>query len=376
MRIHGDKNRKMDMKNKRIVVNLVALHGGGPAYSYEMTRGFAENGCEVLAILSPKMDNYQQWKTIPGIRIINVSGYSNKFNFIIGTAKFLIAEKRRVIREIKAFQPDYVYIPFMSFWTELVQLSLKGYPVLFTMHDVYPHDDKKNFVWRSSERIAKKADYIIILSEIFRQEIKKNYGLKDERIIVVPHGNYFKGNVVKSNDDGKVHFVFYGRITEYKGLGVLADAYAPISEKYPNVHLLVAGNGDFSPYREKYMSIDPNKVQIINRWIDDSEVEGFFSFPRSVCVLPYINATQSGVIPLAMHCRSLVLTTNCSGLVEQVEDGKTGFIISANDAEALKQKMEYIINNWDEVSSIAEAGYEHIESLSWKNIVGKIVEMI
>ncbi len=358
---------------QRVVVNFVALHGGACAYSYEMVKGLIENGCTVLAIISSKMDNYDLWKGLSGIKLFEVSGYSTKIDFITGAVKFILFEKRRIKKAIAEFDPDYVYIPFVSYWTELVQTALKGLPVYYTLHDVYPHDGIKNLIWKSSDRLAKKADKIIVLSKCFVEDIHRNYGLDHKDIIVVPHGNYFNGNVRKKPDDGVFHFVFYGRITTYKGLNVLAEAFSEVLRSHSNVKLLVAGNGDFSPYAQNYDSLDKSKVTIINRWIEDSEVEGFFENERTVCVLPYINATQSGVIPLAMHCKALVVTTNCSGLAEQVENGATGYIVEPNDPMELAGIMNYIIDNWNEAVRIIDNAFSHIQSLNWNNITNIIV---
>ena len=178
--------------NQKIVVNFVALHGGACAYSYEMIKGLIKNGCEILAILSPKMDNYILWKELEGITIIEVSGYSTKKDFISGAIIYLLKERSRVQKAVKSFNPDYVYIPFISYWTEMIQSALSGYPIYYTLHDVYPHDGKKNLIWKSSERIAKKANKIIVLSNCFIKDVHENYGIDEKDIIIIPHGNYLE----------------------------------------------------------------------------------------------------------------------------------------------------------------------------------------
>lgn len=358
---------------QRVVVNFVALHGGACAYSYEMTKGLIDNGCDVLAVVSSKMDNYDSWRALRGIKIVEVSGYSTKFDFVTGLVRFILFEKNRIRKAVTEFAPDYVYIPFVSYWTEFVQSALVGLPIYYTLHDVYPHDGNKNLIWKSSDRIAKKADKIIVLSKCFVEDIHNNYGLSHDDILVVPHGNYFNEDIKKKPDDGVFHCVFYGRISPYKGLNVLADAFSEVLKTHQNIDLLVAGNGDFSPYKEKYDALDNSKVRIINRWIEDSEVNGFFEHERTICILPYINATQSGVIPLAMHCRSLVVTTNCSGLAEQVENGVTGYIVEPNDPDALARIINHAIDNWDDSAAMIENAYNHIQSLTWNNISKIIV---
>ena len=361
---------------KRVIVNFVALHGGGTAYSFEMTKGLVENGCEVYAIVSSKMDNLKEWRNIKGLNLIEVSGYDTKFSFATGIIKFYLYERYKIRKIAKEFNPDVIYIPFVSFFTRFVENQLRGFRSFYTMHDVYPHDGKGGFIWNVSQKEARRAEKIIILSNCFREDVKNTYHLEDRNVLTLPHGNYFKENIVKKADDGLVHFVFFGNIVEYKGIRVLLQAFSKVITRRTNVRLLIAGSGDFSPYYEEYSKIDSDKVSLINRWIDDSEITSFFEDNRSVCVLPYINATQSGVIPLAMHLKSLILSTDCSGLVEQVEDGNTGYLIPANDVDALTEKMIDIVDNWEDRSKVVQNAFEHIDSLKWENITKKLVENI
>ena len=69
--------------------------------------------------------------------------------------------------------------------------------------------------------------------------------------------------------------MFFGRIAENKGLDILAEAYRKVYDELDNsVSLSVIGNGDFSLYEKLYRHL--SNVTIINRWIEDREVESIF----------------------------------------------------------------------------------------------------
>ena len=55
----------------------------------------------------------------------------------------------------------------------------------------------------------------------------------------------------------------------------------------------------------------------------------------SVVVLPYVEASQSGVIPLAYTFMKPVVATTVGGLPEMVEDGRTGYLVPPRDERAL-----------------------------------------
>lgn len=53
--------------------------------------------------------------------------------------------------------------------------------------------------------------------------------------------------------------------------------------------------------------------------MEDEEVESIFSGENLVAVLPYLDATQSGVVLTAMDYGVPVIATDTGGLSEQIE---------------------------------------------------------
>ena len=61
--------------------------------------------------------------------------------------------------------------------------------------------------------------------------------------------------------------------------------------------------------------------------ISDKEMIWLFKHAKAV-ILPYIEATQSGIIPIAYKYRLPVVISNVPGLMQFVDNGKTGFVCS------------------------------------------------
>src|SRR5258707_5206877 len=101
--------------------------------------------------------------------------------------------------------------------------------------------------------------------------------------------------------------LFFGRIWEYKGLEYLIRAEPLISARVPDVEIVIAGRGeDFEKYR--HMMVDPDRFVIDNETIPDDRVARYFG-ESSVVVLPYIDASQSGVVPIAYSFSKPVIAT-------------------------------------------------------------------
>lgn len=66
----------------------------------------------------------------------------------------------------------------------------------------------------------------------------------------------------------------------------------------------------------------------------DREVEKYFA-AADLVVLPYISATQSGIVQIAYGFTKPVVVTDVGGLPDVVEDGSTGYIVEPGNSEAI-----------------------------------------
>ena len=90
--------------------------------------------------------------------------------------------------------------------------------------------------------------------------------------------------------------------------------------------LVIAGKGQLTEEEKELLDeIEKDRVILINRFITDGEMIALFERAWTV-VLPYIEASQSGVLSMAYYFSKPVIVTNLPGLTEFVEDGKTGWI--------------------------------------------------
>ena len=127
---------------------------------------------------------------------------------------------------------------------------------------------------------------------------------------------------------------FFGLIRDYKGLDLLIDAFAELGEGHL---LLIAGEpyGDFGKY-QAMIDRHPLRHRIVAhaRYIGDAEVPLYFS-AADCLVLPYKDATQSGVTAIAFHFGTPVIATDVGGLAEIVAHERTGLIVPKPEAAAI-----------------------------------------
>ena len=244
---------------------------------------------------------------------------------------------KRLANEIYLETPDLVWFTDSTILTYEVCLALekKSIKCMVTFHDAAGFHPANRLSLRKkmhnmvlntySKTVIEKADILLTLSEESKIKMQKKYPAQGNKVRMMNLGAHIPAiepicppEMKESSED---YFMFFGRIDKYKGLDTLFSAYLNVGENKPM--LVVAGSGRFSD-RERELA-DKSQGLIINRYISDSEMIWLFQNALAI-VLPYIEATQSGVIPIAYHYGKPVIVSDVPGLTQFVVDGKTGFI--------------------------------------------------
>jgi glycosyltransferase involved in cell wall biosynthesis len=106
----------------------------------------------------------------------------------------------------------------------------------------------------------------------------------------------------------------FGRLLPYKGLDMLAEALAQLSPP-ASMTVRVVGSGPETPTLDALRALPG--VSVENRWVADDEIGGLLAWSTAL-VLPYREASQSGVAAAALAAGRRVLSTRVGGLVEQL----------------------------------------------------------
>jgi glycosyltransferase involved in cell wall biosynthesis len=189
---------------------------------------------------------------------------------------------------------------------------------------------------------------------------------------VIPHGDYsFYASIGTGDGIGEEDAVlFFGRIEPYKGLQYLLEAMPAVWEQSPSTGLIVAGDGALEPYEGL---LQDDRIEVVNRFIDDAEVPALFARARLV-ILPYIEGTQTGVIPIAYAFRKPVVVTEVGAIPEVVEEGRTGLVVPPRDPAALAGAILKILQNENLRNTMGAAAYEKMtRELSWGPISDRTI---
>lgn len=169
--------------------------------------------------------------------------------------------------------------------------------------------------------------------------------------------------------------LYFGYIRRYKGVLTLLDALPQVVEQL-GAKAIIAGEfyEDKEPYLAKIEALDLTPhVILADRFIPDDEVNLYFS-AADVAVLPYLSATQSGIVSIALNYNLPCIVTNVGGLPEIVHHEKTGLVVPPDDPQAL---AEAILGYFGESDRKAMARHIANEKrrYSWQAFVGTITDL-
>jgi glycosyltransferase involved in cell wall biosynthesis len=231
------------------------------------------------------------------------------------------------------------------------------------VHDVAYHagDHESRRVPRwGPDFLISRSDRLIVHGKSMRAEAELLYPRKRGRIDILPHRPITRYRTIAERHGMRqtaasgVTVLFFGRIFAYKGLDVLIRSAAQIIADFPDIRFVVAGRGeDMERYRRMLPS--PRHFDIRDRFIPDTEAAQLFT-DADIVVLPYIEASQSGVLAIASGFGKAVVVTDVGELGQSVQHGVTGLVIPPNDPVALAQAVSTLAGNPALRQRLGEAG--------------------
>ncbi len=262
--------------------------------------------------------------------------------FILNTAS--IKNIKKTAETINSIGPELTILqwwhPYFSPCYQILVKRLNS-KVLFICHNVFPHE-RFPLDRLLTRNILKRGDYFILHSEKEAGELKRIISDAKYRVNMHPTYSEFRRVEHKSDaipvDQASV-ILFFGFVRPYKGLKILIKAMSLIPEI---VHLNVVG--DFGGAKGEYERMISElhlteRISLRDGYVPDKEVGEYFERCDAV-VLPYLDATQSGIAQIAFGFEKPVIATEVGGLPEVVRDGETGVLCKAGSAEALKDAIQ------------------------------------
>lgn len=254
-------------------------------------------------------------------------------------------------------------------------IKMKGWKIVYTVHNLEPHENKKNS--DSVADIIRYSDCLICFSEGQKRALLKRYAdLNDAKINVVGHGPYpqlptmlsLNINSLPSRKSYKLIFIAPGRIRAYKQIPLLLKAFTALANS--KTALIIAGNPD-----------DMNSVKLIKKAAEKHiNIHGIFEFLSEdklnelisfsdIVILHYSRIWSSGMFIKAIGLKKPIISP-IPEMFDNIPNRHLGenLFYKKGDEEDIKRSLSSAWKKRNELDLIANLNYNTFKTPTWEKV--------
>lgn len=241
------------------------------------------------------------------------------------------------------FVPCFIFIAWI--------LRRKNIPVICIIDNLFPHE--RHFGDTFLTRILlTQITGAVTQSELVHKQFQGSFSHIPETMIQHPIYDQFGPPVpqkearhkLQIKSDKKV-LLFFWFIRLYKGLDILLSIMPQLIAKYPNIHLIIAGEcfGSFEMYQQIIDSLDLSEYITLHvKYIPNTDISNYFG-ACDLLVMPYRSVTNSGIENIAkIYTKKYLLTVG----VER--NDLTNKIINKLASKSSPKPQSYACFSWEE----------------------------
>ncbi len=340
--------------------------GGAEVHLHDIFGRIARMGHDVTAIVSG-FKGAPREEVIDGIKVYRTGG-RNYFNFVLPFvywSKFHRKDFDVVVLDINK-------IPFFT-------LLFERKPLVGIAHHLFGKSiflevpiPMALYVYLTELlffKVAKDLPFVAV-SPSTADELRKR-GVKNVKIIYncVDRQKYRPLGVPRTPYPS---VTYLGRITKYKSIDHLIDAFRLVKEEIPDARLTIVGDG---PYRRKLMDYaegleveftgfvsEEKKVEILNRsW---------------VVVNPSVKEGWGLTVIEANACGTPVIAANSPGLRDSVKHGVTGILYPYGNIKMLANEVVRVLRSREERERLMKNALEWSKNFDCDRNAGKMLEFL
>ena len=319
---------------KKILVWQWGRFGAGPRFAVLFAEGLAGlEGVEVSLSLSAGAEILRG--DTPPHCDLPMPTYASLPGFMVRvlTAPFAVWS---LVAWLRVSRPDFAICPLPGPLDLVMAVALRRLRIPFAVviHDADAHPGERFPLRMFLQRmLCRQATAIATLTAHVADRLvqQKLAGIPRRPLIRLRHPPMqFQVSPRRAREAGTLRLLSFGRLLKYKGLDLLAESLALMGSP-PGLSVRVVGAGPESPDLNRLRGLPG--VVVENRWVPETEVGDLLSWADAI-VLPYREASQSGVAAAAIAANRFVIATNVGGLGEQLA-GEPLAIVCEPDAGSI-----------------------------------------
>ncbi len=272
------------------------------------------------------------------------------------------------IRQLKSIDPALIHAHFLKDGTEALKLGhYLQKPVITTLHG---HDitkrEKKHLFKRDRQYFFRRVDRVIAVSDYIAQHALAN-GCPEHKLVKHSIGIDLERFRQEKNESEHPSILFVGRLVEKKGCTYLLQALAMLENKYPELNLTIVGDGNLGEELKQQAGQLRVKVDFVGtenaQQIRDRLANSWLFVAPSITARSG-DAEGLGMVFLeAQALHTPVVSFRSGGVVEAVEDEKTGLLCAEKDVATLAEHIDSLLADSARRQEMGRQGRIRVENL-------------
>ncbi len=315
--------------------------GAGAALMREIAEAFGQD--ERFELYASASLQSELPPRIAAGRDLSVETFSGPVSLAVRTL-LLPLTLRRLISRMKAADIRAIVTVMPHIWGLALQYAARraGIRTILILHDAEPHPGERRplFDWLVRQEV-RRADRVVTLSSFVADRSIALNDMTEARAIRLYHPIFAFACERKDRAAPASPFrlLFFGRILPYKGVPILLEAFALLRAAGVDCELRIVGRGEIDAPED---AMTQTGLTIERGWVDPAAIPGILNWADAM-VLPYLEASQSGVIAAAYGAHLPVIATPVGGLTEQVADRQTGLLAKGATAQDIADAIRTLI---------------------------------
>ena len=199
-----------------------------------------------------------------------------------------------------------------------------------------------------------KANKIIVCSNFFARNLSKTIKIK-MNIIVINNSIEDNFKKIKVSKDKKNYILFLANLTPLKGINDIFSISHDLISKNNDIKFVLCGSDKQNYYYKKFINNKNKKNFIFFNYLKGRKKIDILKKSKIFILPSYIENSPISIIE-AMSASVPVISTNISGIPEQITHNKNGFLIKPGDKKMLKKYISVLIKNKNLSSKMGKEG--------------------
>lgn len=216
-----------------------------------------------------------------------------------------------------------------------------------------------------------RCDHLCAVSKYSLKYVQENFDtshFKTLSVIYNPIEECFLNPTQSSNSND---ILFIGKLTETKGCYSLLKAFNICAEKYPDMQLRLAGNGDKGKAKSYIKPQFLDRVHFLG-FCNREQIQKEIDNCAFACIPTYFENFSMVALEIMGRQRALIFTERTSGK-EIINDGENGFLVNPENVEEIAQKINLLYTNKDKRKSLSTYAYNTVlENFTTTAIIKKL----